>query len=256
MRRGPTLLINNRQAGRRRGRGGQRPQGMTGRPDGNRQDNRQRGNAAQLLEKYKSLARDSQLAGDRVQTEYYLQYAEHYFRVLGESRARFDEQRRARGEDIDDGYDDEGELLDGEMDGDEESQDRPPQRHEQPRRQYEERGDRQQQPRNDRYERNDRPQREDRPQQQRAERFERSDTSERAEAPQRAERAPRGERPNGRVRRDRNEDEGEQRIAFDVIPPAIGASDAPVVETEEAPAPRRRVRRSRPETDAGIAPAA
>ena len=52
-----------------------------------------------LLEKYKSMARDLQLAGDRVQTEYYLQYADHYYRVLGESRARFDEQRRQRGED-------------------------------------------------------------------------------------------------------------------------------------------------------------
>ena len=56
---------------------------------GNRQDNRQRGNAAQLLEKYKGLARDAQMQGDRVQTEYFLQFADHYFRVLGESRARF-----------------------------------------------------------------------------------------------------------------------------------------------------------------------
>jgi hypothetical protein len=45
-------LINNRQGGRRRGRGG----GGGGPPrsnnpgPGNRQDNRQRGNAAQLLE--------------------------------------------------------------------------------------------------------------------------------------------------------------------------------------------------------------
>ena len=45
------------------------------------------------------MARDAQLAGDRVQTEYYLQYADHYFRVLGESRARFEEQRRQRGDD-------------------------------------------------------------------------------------------------------------------------------------------------------------
>jgi len=94
-------LISNRQGGRRRGRGGQRGQNLGGQP-GNRQDNRQRGNAAQLLEKYKSLARDSQLAGDRVQTEYYLQYAEHYHRILGESRARYEEPRRARGEDLDD----------------------------------------------------------------------------------------------------------------------------------------------------------
>ena len=63
---------------------------------GNRQDNRSRGNASQLLEKYKSLARDAQLQGDRVQSEYYLQYADHYFRVLNESRARFEEQRRQR----------------------------------------------------------------------------------------------------------------------------------------------------------------
>ena len=88
-------MINNRQGGRRRGRGGQRGQNLGGQP-GNRQDNRQRGNAAQLLEKYKSMARDAQLAGDRVQTEYYLQYADHYFRVLGESRARFEEQNPRR----------------------------------------------------------------------------------------------------------------------------------------------------------------
>ena len=86
-------MINNRQGGRRRGRGGQGGGRNLGGQPGNRQDNRQRGNAAQLLEKYKSMARDAQLAGDRVQTEYYLQFADHYFRVLGESRARFEEQR-------------------------------------------------------------------------------------------------------------------------------------------------------------------
>jgi hypothetical protein len=94
-------LINNRQSGRRRGRGGQRGPNL----GANRQDNRQRGNAAQLLEKYKNMARDAQLAGDRVQSEYYLQFADHYFRMLGESQARFEEQRRQRG---DDGSDEEG----------------------------------------------------------------------------------------------------------------------------------------------------
>ena len=97
-------MINQRQGGRRRGRG-QRGQNLGGQP-GNRQDNRQRGNAAQLLEKYKNMARDAQLAGDRVQTEYYLQYADHYFRVLSENRARFEDQRRQRGDDLDE---DEGE---------------------------------------------------------------------------------------------------------------------------------------------------
>jgi hypothetical protein len=108
-------LINNRQGGRRRGRGGQRGQNIGGQP-GNRQDNRQRGNAAQLLEKYKSMARDSQLAGDRVQTEYYLQFAEHYFRVLSESRARFEEQNPRRQRDDDEADDDDGDeqYADGE----------------------------------------------------------------------------------------------------------------------------------------------
>ena len=75
---------------------------------GNRQDNRQRGNAAQLLEKYKGLARDAQMQGDRVQTEYYLQFADHYYRLLNENRARVEEQRRQRGESgYDAGYDDD-----------------------------------------------------------------------------------------------------------------------------------------------------
>ena len=99
-------MINNRQGGRRRGRGGQRGQNLGGQP-GNRQDNRQRGNAAQLLEKYKSMARDAQLSGDRVQTEYFLQFADHYFRVLSESRARFEEQHPRRHRD-DEGDEDEG----------------------------------------------------------------------------------------------------------------------------------------------------
>jgi hypothetical protein len=88
-------LINNRQQnGRRRGRGGQQPRNGQSNPhSSNRIDNRQRGNAAQLLEKYKTLARDAQMAGDRVNTEYYLQFADHYFRVLSENRARFEEQQ-------------------------------------------------------------------------------------------------------------------------------------------------------------------
>lgn len=109
-----TLINNNRQAGRRRGRGGQR-QGGSPAGNGNRIDNRARGNANQLYEKYKTLAADAQRQGDRVNTEYYLQFADHYFRVLAESRSRFDEQnpnqRRGREEafdDEDEGFEDEG----------------------------------------------------------------------------------------------------------------------------------------------------
>ncbi len=115
-------MINNRQAGRRRGRGGQQQRSSGGNPgrqdSGNRIDNRARGNAAQLLEKYKTLARDAQMQGDRVNVEYYLQFADHYFRVLAETRARFEENggavstRRIQGATLDEDepdYDDEGE---------------------------------------------------------------------------------------------------------------------------------------------------
>jgi hypothetical protein len=107
--------MNNRQNGRRRGRGGQ--QARNGQPgglnNGSRLDNRARGNAAQLLEKYKTLARDAQMQGDRVNTEYYLQFADHYFRVLSENRARFEEQRPRQQADYRDemnGVDDEGDY--------------------------------------------------------------------------------------------------------------------------------------------------
>ena len=68
------------------------------------------------------MARDAQLAGDRVQTEYYLQFADHYFRVLGESRSRFEEQnpRRQRDDDFDDDEgDDEMAEADAEASADE-----------------------------------------------------------------------------------------------------------------------------------------
>lgn len=82
--------MNNRQASRRRGRGNNRPQGgnRNGFDHQNRIDNRARGNAAQMLEKYRKLANDAQMNGDRVQTEYYLQFADHYFRVLADFQSR------------------------------------------------------------------------------------------------------------------------------------------------------------------------
>jgi hypothetical protein len=232
-------LINNRQGGRRRGRGGQRGQNIGGRPDGNRQDNRQRGNAAQLLEKYKSMARDSQLAGDRVQTEYYLQFADHYFRVLSESRARFEDQRRQRGEDLDDDEGDE-DLMEA---SDDQGRD------------------------DDRDERHDRDDRQDRP--ERADRGERQGRGDRGDREQRFDR---GEQRRRRYSRDERADgDGEdgasapqlngngESIPFDVLPPAIGvAADEPADErSEAAPRPRRRSRAPRTEDgDSEVAPAA
>ncbi len=106
---------------------------------GNARDNRQRGNAAQLLEKYKNMARDAQLAGDRVQTEYYLQFADHYFRVLEENRSRFEDQapRRRRDEEMDEDGDDQNDI---DADGTDEGEDERPQR--KARRERSDRGDR------------------------------------------------------------------------------------------------------------------
>jgi hypothetical protein len=112
-------LISNRQSSRRRGRGGsQRSSGGSQggqRDSGNRIDSRTRGNAAQLLEKYRNMARDAQMSGDRVNTEYYLQFADHYFRVLSDSRSRQDDHRPVRPVDdfdaMDEEYGDEGEPI-------------------------------------------------------------------------------------------------------------------------------------------------
>jgi hypothetical protein len=218
-------LINQRQGGRRRGRGGQRGQNLGGGQSGggNRQDNRQRGNAAQLLEKYKSMARDAQLAGDRVQSEYYLQFADHYFRVLSENRVRFEDQRRQRDDDSDEDEGDEEMLETVGEEAASESGERE-QRHE-PR------------ARRDRGDRPDRAERSERPR-----RYERQDRS-----------AANGEDLNGV--------EVDERIAMDVLPPAIGREEASNDENESgeevAARPRRRTRRPRAQDGEGeIAPAA
>ncbi|BAK68335.1 hypothetical protein SLG_36600 [Sphingobium sp. SYK-6] len=131
-------MINNRQAGRRRGRNNPRQSGGGNRGNGdsgNRIDSRARGNAAQLLEKYRNLARDAQMAGDRVNAEYYFQFADHYFRVLADNRARQEEQQqrfRRHDESDQDNGDESDELIDA--GGDESDEFAPPQQEQRPRR--------------------------------------------------------------------------------------------------------------------------
>jgi hypothetical protein len=106
-------LNNNRNTNRRRGRNSNR--GPGGGNQGNRIDSRARGNAPQMLEKYKKLAHDASLNGDRVQTEYYLQFADHYFRVMADIKAQKDEQQprgRRDDRDQDEDGDDENEAED------------------------------------------------------------------------------------------------------------------------------------------------
>ena len=57
-----------------------------------------RGTPQQIIEKYNQLARDAQLANDRVAAENFQQHAEHYLRLLGaaqkEQEARREQQER------------------------------------------------------------------------------------------------------------------------------------------------------------------
>lgn len=268
--------MNNRQNGRRRGRNNnQRPQGggqSRGGDSGNRIDNRARGNAAQLLEKYKNLAREAQMSGDRVQLEYYLQFADHYFRVLADSRSRQEEQRPQRQEDrFDDqggvdegvpfGFGDEGEM--GEP-GDEpretrrdRGQDRDREQGRDLNRNRDEGRDRDQtRSRRDRLERGERRERAeaggddrsnaDQPTAYEEEREERG--AQRNERPARRE----SSRPR-RVPFGASDDDGAPAaIDVAVLPPAIG-QPAATEETDAAPPRRRTIRARKPAADEGVA---
>jgi hypothetical protein len=223
-------LINNRQNGRRRGRGGPRPQGNPGQPGGgNRIDSRARGNAQQLHEKYRNLARDSQMAGDRVTTEYYLQFADHYFRVLNESRARFDDQRRQR--------DDSDEEFDGEDEFD--ARDQQGQGHGQGQGQNQ--GQRQSRDRDHRQdERRDEGRRDSQPVQAEGDQA-------RSDGESHEQQADEGQRRQRRPRRPREDSDQAPRVEAleaDRLPPSIAVASG---DSEEAPAPRRRTRRPRAE---------
>ena len=271
-------MINNRQqTGRRRGRGGQNGQRQqNGRPEmGNRIDNRARGNAPQLLEKYKTLARDAQQSGDRVLAEYYFQFADHYFRVLAESRARYEEAnpnrpRQEYGDNENEGFDGEGndggegDDFDAPRQQQARQDNRPDNRSEQQPRQYRDdrpRNDqnRDERPRNDqpRQDREPRPERtnDDRP--ARNDRYQRDDRprSDQPRNDQSREERPREDRPredhprldrnrtsapraqaNGNgAARDDDFDHG-NALPFDALPPAIGVSAMePVMGVEGEP---------------------
>jgi hypothetical protein len=58
------------------------PNPLTRSYESNGPDVKIRGSAQQIAEKYTTLARDAQSAGDRVMAENYLQHAEHYNRII------------------------------------------------------------------------------------------------------------------------------------------------------------------------------
>ena len=267
---------NNNNNNRRRGRGNNnRPQG--GGAQLNRIDSRARGNAPQMLEKYRKLAQDAHLNGDRVQAEYYLQFADHYFRVSADTRVRQDEARGGRRDENGgegSGYDQNDENEFG-NENDMPGFDQPMSyRREEPREAREPREERP--PREDRQPRENRDQRppdgarearsyEDRgPQRPRGEEPPANDGEAPAQNGAESEapaanpfvRNTRGLRPRRereeRPVADRDRDAGES-VGFDssILPPAITQSIV-VEEAEEVPAPRRRGRpRKVPLADSG-----
>jgi Domain of unknown function (DUF4167) len=89
---------NNRRRGRNNNSNRQQNNNRSGFDYNNSIDNRARGNAAQMLEKYKKMAQDAQFNGDRVNAEYHLQFADHYFRVLADFRSRQEARTEQQGE--------------------------------------------------------------------------------------------------------------------------------------------------------------
>lgn len=250
MRNGLPLNNNrNNNNNRRRGRGN-RNQG--GGNQANRIDSRARGNAPQLLDKYKKLAEDAHRNGDRVQAEYYLQFADHYFRVIADNRARQDEQRGGDQRDTRAGRRDDREQDDFESefedDGDDrrrfESRDRDDRNRED--RSREDRS-RERAPRRDRNRQD--AQREDEADTGDTSAFEPDDNPFVRDSRDRAE--PRDARPKRRAARPRRETE-DRDIGFDAaaLPPSLSANDTAndTVSNQDGgessePAPRRRRKR-------------
>ena len=225
--------MNNNRNNRRRGRGNRNQSGNGNQL--NRIDSRARGNAPQLLEKYKKLAQDAQHNGDRVQMEYYLQFADHYFRVIADNKARQDEARGGRRNDERDQNDD-GAEDDGDMDR--------ARRHDRgPRQRRDERDGRDADPREfeegdygqegepfltmddgDRAEEASEVEAESRPARRRQPSRKTGDEAQGERAPRRAERAE--AKPETRRRKPRRQPDGEAAgIDSSVLPPSIRGDD-------------------------------
>lgn len=84
------------------------PNPLTRNYESNGPDVKIRGSAQQIAEKYATLARDAQSAGDRVMAENYLQHAEHYNRIIAAAQAQMPiQQFQNNRDDFDEDLDEE-----------------------------------------------------------------------------------------------------------------------------------------------------
>ena len=64
-------------------------------------NNRNRGNVSQQYNKYLKLAKEASRSGDRIQSEYYYQFTDHYYRIMVElginieENTSFDDQKQS-----------------------------------------------------------------------------------------------------------------------------------------------------------------
>jgi len=111
-------MRNGQQQKRMRGRNRNRGHNpLTRVYESNGPDVKVRGTAHHIAEKYVQLARDAQSSGDPVTAEGYLQYAEHYFRLIAAAQAQFAQQNPNQPQQPYQRPDDE--FDDGDGDGDE-----------------------------------------------------------------------------------------------------------------------------------------
>ncbi len=108
----------NQQNRRMRGRGNRKgPNPLTRSYESNGPDVKIRGSAQQIADKYTTLARDAQAAGDRVIAENYLQHAEHYNRIIAAAMTQLGQSPVRDLRDDEDEDDDERDDFDGRVEG-------------------------------------------------------------------------------------------------------------------------------------------
>ncbi len=248
---------NNRRRGRNNNNNRQQNNNRSGFDYQNQIDNRARGNAAQMLEKYKKLAQDAQFNGDRVNAEYHLQFADHYFRVLADFRGRQEVRQEQQGErrPRDDARDDNRDDRD-DWQNDDRSQnyDRSPNYDDQPSSGNTDADSASDNEASDSEEREPRGQQRD-TRSRRPERAERPERS--SERPERTERPANNRNANRGPRRHHSEDADDAPAGLDlaVLPPSIAISSGED-DAAEKPARKPRARRVKPAGDAEIAAAA
>ncbi|MCO4317828.1 DUF4167 domain-containing protein [Phyllobacterium sp. 21LDTY02-6] len=130
---------NRRMRGRGNNNRSKGPNPLSRNYESNGPDVKIRGNAQHIAEKYATLARDAQSAGDRVMAENYLQHAEHYNRIIlaAQAAAPVQYQRDDQDQDDDGSYDDDGPIAETER------QERPERQDRQERQERQERPERQ-----------------------------------------------------------------------------------------------------------------